>query len=295
MDRHHAHRVGVGLGQHRLGDARDLLTLQRRPGQVGAQAAVRDLRPRPGLVDDEPQPAPRIPRTRAGGGRDLEHAAVGDDRGEHLARGQPAGVEVQLAEVGQRGADRAGGQRVGLVEPRVDGERSAAVLPPPQVVVAAAEQRRAQRGDQRQAVAGIGDRPGTGQQAAHLGGLVDQRACLGAVRDSRGVQRVLEERQRRARGHQHGDVVESRRPPCVRPRIEHLPALVERLADRGGDVGGLALAQDRRGRARQVLVRLGAEHRDRRADADVSRGRSRAGRTPAGRRRPAGSARRTRR
>ena len=167
MDRHHADGVDVGLGQHRLGDARLLLALVGRPGQVRAQAAVGDLGPGAGLVDDEPQPAPRVAGARAGGA-DLEHAPVLDEPGQHLAGREPPCARGAARQVGERPADRAVRERVVL--------RLARRGPPRRRRASSATGRRRRSRTAgsaaprpARAVAGVGDRARRGQQVAHLG------------------------------------------------------------------------------------------------------------------------------
>ena len=157
MDGHHPDGVDIGLRQNRLGDPGAFLALPSDPGEVGPEAAVLSLRPRPGLVDDEPEPAPLVAGPRLRGGH-LEHPAVVDQQRQHRVRGQPADPVVQAVQVVQRGGDRVPGQSVGDRCEEV--ERAAVVLPGPQVVVAQPEQRRAQSSDQGQGVAGVRDARG---------------------------------------------------------------------------------------------------------------------------------------
>ncbi len=96
VDRHHADGVRVGLGQHRLGDARGLFALVGGPGEVRTQAAVLHLGPRPRLVDDEADPAPGVAGPRADRG-DLEHSAVGDDLRRALRSGSASGRPCRCA------------------------------------------------------------------------------------------------------------------------------------------------------------------------------------------------------
>ena len=247
MDRHDPHRVDVGLGQHRLGHSRALRALRGRPREVGPQPAVLGLRPRARLVDDEPQPAPRIPRPRREH-RDLEHPPVGRDPAEDLARRHPPRAVVQPLQVPDAGAHRVRGGVV--VERGEQRERPAAALPRPQVVVPAPEQRRAQRGDERERIRRVGDGAGGGEEVADLLRGVDQRARLGAVVDAGAVEGVLEERQRGAGRDEDGDVAGGHRAP-LRERLAVLvvpddglgrPPLLERGDDGARDVGRLALA-----------------------------------------------------
>ena len=215
MDGHDAHGVVVGLGQDRLGDPGALGRLQLDPAQVLAQAAVGGLAPGPGLVDDEPQPPPHVARP-AFGEAELERAAVAGDAVEQLRRRLPVPAVVQAAQVGEADAHRVVvGNGVGLLA-EVAPAASPLDLEAEQVVVAAAEQRRAQRGDGVHLVGRVVDGPQHHEQVAHGPGGVDERARLGPVGDAGGLERVLQEGQRRARGHEDGDVAEARRaPPTV--------------------------------------------------------------------------------
>ena len=274
-------------GQHRLGDPGGLVGLPGRPRQVAPQSAVLGFRPRPGLVDHEPQPAPGVPGARPGGGH-LEHPPFLDDRRQHLTGRQPPGPRMQPAQVRDGPADRMLGP-VGRYRGE-DVERPAARAPGPQVVVAAPEQRRPQRGHAGELVAGVGDRPQGGHQVADLGRLVHQRTGLGPVGDVGRIQRGLQERQRGAGRQQDRDVGRSDGPPLSAALIQHGPALGESPTDDCGDVGRL-------GRPQLLgvgsVMRVDAEHGHRRSLARPRSGARPAPGRPVASPPPPASARRT--
>ncbi len=284
VDGHHPHGVDVGLGQHRLGDPGGLLALPRGPGEVGPQPAVLSLRPGPGLVDDEPQPAPLVSRPRAGwrrprasGGRRRSRRAPRSGVIQRASLVQPTSGRPARAPTGCAGQLRRRGRSQ-------DGERAAVALPAPQVVVAAAEQRRPQRGDA--ATARRSGRRPPGRRRAGRGPRPPGRPAS-STRPGRGC------RPRRARP--RGTAARSGPAPgrrCHRSR-QRAPArplrssttvqpLVERLPDGGGDVGRLALTHRR---AARRLVRMCASAPSTATAGPaigVGRGARRAARTPAG-------------
>jgi hypothetical protein len=138
VDGHHADGVGVGFGEDCFGDSGGLFALVCCPGEVGAEAAVFDLRPGAGLVHDEADAAPGVAGSGAGGG-DFEDTAVGDDLAEDLAGGEPAGGVVGLAEPLHGFPDGVDKEVVG--DGGSEGEGAAGALPGEEVVVAAAEER----------------------------------------------------------------------------------------------------------------------------------------------------------
>src|SRR5206468_6860816 len=103
---------------------------------------------------------------------------------------------------------------------------------------------------------------GAGGQRSDLGGLIDEGAGFRAVRDVGAVEGVLQERERGAGRDEYGDVAGFRGAPGFRAVVVHQPAVAEGLLDDGGDVGGFAFAEDGGLRARQVVVRHGAENGD---------------------------------
>ena len=112
VDGHHSDGVDVGLRQHRLRHPRLVLGLPSGPGEVGPQPAVLRLRPSASLVDDEPQPPPRVPGSVLTGG-DFHHPTVGDQTGEHLGRRQAAQPPLQTSQVLERAGHRVRRQRLG--------------------------------------------------------------------------------------------------------------------------------------------------------------------------------------
>jgi hypothetical protein len=264
VDRHDAHGVVVGLGQHRLRDPRPLGGLLLDPVEVGAQAPAGGLAPGPGLVDHEADAAPHVAGPALGEAQ-LEGAAVARDAVEELGGGVPVAGLVDRPEVGEPALDDGalGIGRRGRVERPGAALRH---LVPEEVVVAAAEQRRAQRGDDPQVVGGVVGGPQHHEEVAHGSAGVDQRARLRAVRDARRGEGLLEEGQRGAGRDQEGDVAQ----PAWAPRLGavglplvHRPPLRERGDDGVGDVAALGRAHDVG--ARPARVGLPADHRDRRA------------------------------
>ena len=114
-----------------------------------------------------------------------------------------------------------------------------------EIVVTAAEHRRPQRADQRELIGGVVDRLQHQQEVADLGGGVHERRGLGAVRDGRAVERVLELAERRAGREQDRDVARAARFPgerAVGAAPTHCPALGEGGAHGGGHVGRFEVA-----------------------------------------------------
>ena len=213
MDGEDAHRVVVGLGQHRLDD----------PGALGCSAASAQCEERRAGC----RPRPR--RTPAPGRRRTARAATGRAGGRRRTRPRARAARARCGRAARwaRATSRASCQLARARAMRVAdrmvvgqglGERRLVVPPAAvldlvreEVVVAAAEQRRAQRGHQRELVGGIVDRLQHHEQVADLAGAVDQRRRLGPVRDAGRVERVLELAERRAGGQQDADVAEPAR------------------------------------------------------------------------------------
>ena len=276
VDRHDAHGVVVGLGQHRLDDACAFGALQRRPREVVAQRAARGVAERA---------APGRRRTARGArrrgtvrviGADLEHASLAHDAVRAARSALPTSA--------RRAASREEAHRLGHGMARRAATREAA----PQIPSG----RRARRGTRtgrrrrnrtsttqrarpaRARRSGRRSRAQAQQQLADLAAAVHERARLGAVRDAGVVERALEEVERRARRQQDADVAEAGRAPLARRRCRDLPPLVDRGAHRRRDARRFPRPQlvgvDRRvGAARRRAaarpVRAGAGARRRRA------------------------------
>ena len=141
VHRHDAHRVVVGLGQDRFGDAHTVCGLPVGPLEVLPQRAAARLVPHAGLVDQVPQPPPHVPGPAAVA-RHLEDAAITDEAIEQLARRGPVPVGRETLQVGHGIPDRVvitvgGWQLAGQHAP----PPAATAHPPVQLGIAAAEQR----------------------------------------------------------------------------------------------------------------------------------------------------------
>ncbi len=126
-------------------------------------------------------------------------------------------------------------------------------------------------------VARVAEGAGAGEEVADFGGLIDEGAGLGAVRDVGAVEGVLEEGERRTRGDQDGDVAGLRGSPVAGAVVVHLPVVAQRLLDDCRDVTRLAFTEDGGLRAGEVVVRLGAEDGDARAGGGLVVGPGRRG------------------
>ncbi len=113
---------------------------------------------------------------------------------------------------------------------------------PEQVVVPARQQRGAQGRDGGQAVGRVVDRPQHHQQVADGPAGVDERAGLGPEGDPGLVQGVLQERQRRTRRDQDGDVAEPGRAPTALAVVD-VPPFVDGPGHGGRHLGRLRRAQ----------------------------------------------------
>jgi len=253
-----AHGVVVALREDGLDDAHTFRRLTLRPPQVLAQCLAARLLPGAALVEDEPDPPPEVARP-ALLHRQLEHALVAHDALEHGARRQPVPLAVQPAEPLQSERDRmvrrgALGQPSLVVPPAV-----VARAPREEVVVAHTEAGGAQRGDDGEPVRRVVDGAGDLQQVADLARAVHERGRLDAIRHVGGVERGLEERQRRARRDEDGHVAPPGRAPLV-ALVTDGPLLAHRPADRSDDVPRLGVAQAV-GVHRDVVERPGEQHR----------------------------------
>ena len=121
--------------------------------------------------------------------------------------------------------------------------RAAAGLPLPQLDVAAAVERAAQRLDERQRVGWIVGGAQRQQELTDLGGGVDHRGVLGAIRQRRATKFGFERRQRDPGGqagcrcHRVGTGAThrwSRRTPANRRRVRSTPLRRRRLLRAGG-------------------------------------------------------------
>ena len=242
VDGENPHAVVVGLGQHRLGHPGVLGPLEAGPLQIAAQVAAAGVGPGPGLIDQEPQPPPRVPGP-ARHHRRLQRPPIPQQLlQQHGRAGPPPGI-VQLPQMGQ-----AVGHRVAGVISDVGIQREPAPetqLPVGQVVVAATVQRRAQGGHRGQLVGGVGCRGQGHQRVPHLPGGVHQRRGLDPVGDPGSVQGRLQGREAGAGRHQDGHIAGSDRPPprLVGIALVHLPALLDGGGHRRGHRGRLHPAQ----------------------------------------------------
>ena len=217
MDGEDAHGVVVGLGCGRLDDHRALVGLQLRPRHEVAERRTARLDERSGLIEHEAQPPPVIARAAEGKG-ELDELALADDQLDQAVDRQIPPHAVIAGERVHPGGDRMvvgdpfGPLRAVVVPP------AAGDLPLDEVDVGAGKARRAERGDDRDVVGRVVDGAEHGQQLAHRVGGPHERAALDAVRHVVGIERALELRERRAGGHEDGDVVEPRGPASRRRR-----------------------------------------------------------------------------
>ena len=125
---------------------------------------------------------------------------------------------------------------------------AAGAAPVEQVGVGAGEGRRAQGGDDGDLVGRVLDGGEDGEQVAHGVGAPHQRAALDPVRDVGVVEGPLERADRRAGGHEDGDVVVAHRAAAAGHRAGASSAtVVARRPQRGDgerDLRGLAHAHD---------------------------------------------------
>ena len=215
----------------------------------------------PGPVGQEPGTAPGLSRPGCGGGQ-LQDPTVHDQPLEDGAGALMVTGPVDLAQPGQPGGDRVprgdGRRCVGLVVP------GAAVVDAPasQVVVATPHVGGAECMHDGQVVGGVVDGAQHHQQVTDLGGAEEQRAGLCPVGDGGVVQRILQVRQRGARGDQHGDVGE---PACPFRAVAVLdrPPVRDSCRDRRRHVGGF---KDSEVTGAELAVGSAAQEGHRRAD-----------------------------
>ncbi len=209
---------------------------------------------RPRLREEELDAAPAITRPRMGE-RELAEVAHVDDSPHHLADRQPVPLAVEAAEHPHRdgrpdarvasAVDRGRGTDHQLARPTATsrGRRRSSARPGER-----------ERGDDRDLVVRVADRAQHGQQVADLGCVPDEDAALDSSRDARGVEAVIERRQRRTRGHEDRDVGVRRRAQLADFAIAHHPPLALRLRDDPHDLVGLSSAGPRRSAGSGDLV-----------------------------------------
>ncbi len=262
MDRHDPDGVEVRLRKDGFGNPGVVDRLAVDPGQEPAQVAARSVGEQPRLVDDEPEPSPRLPP--AGPiERQQQQSPVLDhplDEDADVAPPSRLVVRPQRPEPDDHRVVRR--QIAGRVRPEVPA--AAGGPETDEVIVTAAVAGRPERAHHGQLVGRVVDGMEDGQQVLHLRRGIDQRARLEAVRDTGLVERLLQGRYRPPGGHENGDVGQRRRATGGSDR----PFLGPGGQDRRRDVGGFR---------RSGLVGpggrrdVGAEDQDRRPGARMRR------------------------